>query len=279
MGDVLDNGMISQCDMLQAKIPRERVPMGRRILITGATSAIGAALAVDYAQRDVTLFLQGRNEKILADVAERCLAKGAQVVTQCLDLRNISALQGWLEIFVSLDLVVINAGMNTHIGQKGEPEPWSEVEALLDVNLKSAMVIVHAVLPSMRQRGSGQIVLVSSLAAYFGLPITPSYCASKAGLKAYGEALRGWLASEGIKVNVVMPGYVKSPMCDDMPGPKPFLWSPERAARAIRQGLERDKARISFPFPLNWGTWWLAVLPASLSTRIVRWLGYGGHGN
>jgi short-subunit dehydrogenase len=152
------------------------------------------------------------------------------------------------------------------------------VDALLDVNLKAAMAIVHAVLPAMRARGSGRIALVSSLAAYFGLPVTPSYCASKAGLKAYGEALRGWLAPAGIQVNVIMPGYVKSPMCDEMPGPKPFLWSPERAARAIRQGLERDKARISFPFPLNWGTWWLAVLPASLSTRIVSWLGYGGNG-
>ena len=74
-----------------------------------------------------------------------------------------------------------------------------------------------------------------------------------------------------------MPGYVKSPMCDAMPGPKPFLWLPERAARHIRRGLARDAARISFPFPLNWGSWWLAVLPAALSLRILGWLGYRGH--
>jgi hypothetical protein len=72
-----------------------------------------------------------------------------------------------------------------------------------------------------------------------------------------------------------MPGYVKSPMCDDMPGPKPFVWTPERAARVIQKGLARDKARISFPFPLNFGSWWLAVLPAAWSVRILRWLGYG----
>jgi short-subunit dehydrogenase len=166
--------------------------------------------------------------------------------------------------------------MNTHIGPAGEPESWDAVEALLDVNLKAAMAIVQAVAPAMRARGCGQIALVSSLAAYFGLPVTPAYCASKAGLKAYGEALRGWLGPEGIRVNVVMPGYVASPMCDAMPGPKPFLWSPQRAAKVIRRGLERDKARISFPFPLNLGTWFLAVLPADLSTRIVRRLGYGG---
>ena len=247
----------------------------RRILITGATSAIGAALADAYARPDATLYLHGRNETRLAEVAECCKAKGAHVVTQRLDVRDFAALQDWMETLGPLDLVIINAGMNTHIGPSGEPESWAVVDALLDVNLKAAMLITQAVLPHMRARGQGQIALVSSLAAYFGLPVTPAYCASKAGLKAYGEALRGWLAPEGIRVNVVMPGYVKSPMCDDMPGPKPFLWSPERAARVIESGLARDKARISFPFPLNLGTWMLAVLPAGLSIRIVRWLGYG----
>lgn len=247
----------------------------QRILITGATSAIGAALAEIYAHNEVTLYLHGRNEEKLSEVVGRCQAKGARIQTKLLDMRDFPALRAWLENLEPLDLVIINAGVNTHIGSAGEPESWDEVEALLDVNLKAAMVIAHAVLPAMRARGSGQIVLMSSLAAYFGLPVTPAYCASKAGLKAYGEALRGWLAPEGIKVNVVMPGYVKSSMCDDMPGSKPFLWSPKRAAMAIHRGLVRDMARISFPFPLNWGAWWLAVLPASISIFIVRLLGFG----
>lgn len=248
----------------------------RRILITGATSAIGAELSAAYAQPGVTLYLHGRNEQKLAQVADRCRLKGAEVHIQRMDVRDFSAMQDWLRSLAQLDLVIVNAGMNTHIGPGGEPEPWDEVEALLDVNLKASMVIAQAVLPAMRARGHGQIVLVSSLAGYFGLPVTPAYCASKAGVKAYGEALRGWLAADGIRVNVVMPGYVKSPMCDAMPGPKPFLWQPERAARVIKRGIEHDQARISFPFPLNWGTWALAVLPAGLSVRILRLLGYAG---
>lgn len=249
----------------------------RRILITGATGAIGGALAEAYAAPGVELYLHGRNEVKLAAVAARCASLGATVLSERFDLRDTAALRGWIDAICAtraLDLVVVNAGMNTNIGPAGNGEPWDEVEALLDINLKASMAMVHAVLPAMRQRGSGQIALVSSLAGYFGLPVTPAYCASKAGLKAYGEALRGWLAPEGIRVNVIMPGYVESPMCAAMPGPKPFLWQPGRATRFIRRGLEKDRARISFPFPLNFGSWFLAVLPAAVSLRILSLLGY-----
>jgi len=150
------------------------------------------------------------------------------------------------------------------------------VQDLLEVNVVAAWATVNAVLPAMRLRGHGQIALISSLAAFYGLPVAPSYCASKAAIKVYGEAMRGWLAAEGIRINVVMPGYVESSMCRAMPGPKPFLWSAERAARYIRRGLERNRARISFPFPLNLGTWFLSVLPPTVSARILRLLNYGG---
>jgi len=150
--------------------------MGRReaeprcILITGATSAIGSALADAYARPGVRLYLHGRNEARLAEVAAHCRAKGAWVEMQRLDVRDFVALRSWLSALEPLDLVIINAGMNTHIGPAGEPEPWEMVDALLDVNLKAAMACVQAVLPAMRARGRGQIALVSSLAAFFGLP-------------------------------------------------------------------------------------------------------------
>lgn len=250
-----------------------------RILITGATGAIGGALAEAYAAPGVTLHLHGRNKQKLSDVAACCEMRGADVIAHTLDLGDIAAVQAWMREIVALgvpDLLVVNAGMNTNIGDNNQGEPWAEVVALIDLNLKATMAMVHAVLPAMRQRGSGQIALVSSLAGYFGLPVTPAYCASKAGVKAYGEALRGWLAPEGIKVNVIMPGYVSSPMCDAMPGPKPFLLTPDKAARLIKRGLARNQARISFPFPLNLGTWFLAVLPAAVSQWIVSLLGYRG---
>ena len=247
------------------------------VLITGATGGIGSALAEVYAAPAIELILHGRDEAQLDALAVRCRALGAGVRTHALDLRDRAALRSWLAELaaqVPIDLAIVNAGVNIHIGRDGASEPWGDVERLLEVNVLAALATVDAVLPAMRARRRGQIALVSSLAAWHGLPLTPSYSASKAALKAYGEGIRGWLAAEGIGVSVVMPGYVESRMCREMPGPKPFLWSAERAARAIRRGLERDSPRISFPFPLNLGAWLLAVLPERLSQRLLARLGY-----
>jgi short-subunit dehydrogenase len=251
----------------------------RTVLITGATGGIGSALAQVYAEPGNTLILQGRNAIRLAELTALCETQGARVLTQVLDVRKLDELSGWLKEICQLekvDLVIVNAGVNTNIGPEGKGERWEDVQNLIQVNVLAAMATVDAVLPSMRSRGDGQIALVSSLAAYFGLAVTPSYCASKAAIKAYGEALQGWLEPEGIRINVVMPGYVESQMCTDMPGPKPFLWSAEKAARYIKKRLARNQSRISFPFPLNLGTWFLAVLHPWISVRILRLLDYGG---
>ena len=250
----------------------------RNILITGATGAIGGALAKEYAAPNTRLILHGRRQEALQSLASHCRQQGAEVVTADIDLCDDASLFAWLEHLCMPeppDLVIANAGMNINHASDGNGERWAQASALLDINLRVPMAMLNYLAPRMRQRGAGQLVLMSSLAAYHGLPVTPSYSASKAGIKAYGEALRGWLAADGVGVTVVMPGYVSSRMCHAMPGPKPFLWQPERAARFIRRGIARNRARISFPFPLNFGSWWLAVLPAALSQRCLAWLNYG----
>ena len=249
-----------------------------KIVITGATGAIGGALARTYAADGHVLILQGRNANQLAALSVECTELGGTVSLVSFDLTDLEQTRRWCDELSdeAPDLVFANAGMNINTGADHSGEQWQQIEALLDLNVKSTLMLVHHLALAMKQRGAGQLVLISSLAAYYGLPITPAYSASKAALKAYGEGIRGWLAPHNVGVTVVMPGYVSSDMCHEMPGPKPFMCSADKAARIIKKGVAKNRARISFPFPLDFGCWWLAVLPASISQRIVKWLNYAG---
>ncbi|MGS2744271.1 SDR family NAD(P)-dependent oxidoreductase [Halomonas sp. LS-001] len=247
------------------------------ILITGATGAIGGALAMAYAKTSNHLILHGRRREVLEHLAERCRDKGAEVTTSSVNLTDSQALAEWLTSVNQgnlPDVAILNAGQNTHPVGAGRLESLDNVTSLIDINLRIPVAMTHHLVPAMRQRGSGQLVFISSLAGWHGLPNTPTYSATKAGIKAYGEGLRGLLEPVGIGVTVIMPGYVTSPMCKAMPGPKPFEIPAHKAAAIIQRGIERNKARVSFPFPLNMGTWWLAVLPAAISQRIIKRLGF-----
>jgi short-subunit dehydrogenase len=210
-------------------------------------------------------------------VTRDCESLGAQVHTVTFDLRDAEgaiALLRDLSGRHEINLAIVNAGVSREIGgeigEGVETHGWEIAREVIAVNLDGAIATVAGVLPEMRHRGAGQIALVSSLAAYFGLPGTPAYCASKGALKIYGEAMRGWLAPQGIAVNVVLPGFVRTPMNEGFAGTMPLAISAERAAVLIRRGLERNRARIAFPRRLAWGMRFLSVLPAELSQRIVR---------
>jgi short-subunit dehydrogenase len=249
----------------------------KTILITGASGAIGSALARIYAATDTILILTGRSSERLEPITGECREKGAQVISKAIDITDREALRRWLiEIDSShpIDLVIANAGMTSNIGMDGKGESWEQIVELMETNTIGAMATVEPLIAPMQQRGKGQIAIMSSLAAYIGMPVTPAYCASKAAMKGYGEALRGWLAADGIGVSVIYPGFVVSAMSDRFPAPKPFMVTPEYAAIKIRRGLEKNRARISFPFPVNLGMRLLSCLPTGLSVRILCRLGY-----
>ena len=255
-----------------------KVCVPSRVVITGATGSLGSALALEYAAPGRHLILIGRKADVLAKVAQTCREKGAMVEEHVLDLENTEAVRDWMRGVCEQnipDLIIANAGRHTDIGANQEGEDFGEARTLVQVNLLSGMALFDATLPSFRKQGGGQFAFISSLAGYYGLAMTPTYCATKAALKSYGTSLRAWLLKDNIHVNVIFPGYVRSPMCEAMPGPKPFLMEPKKAARRIRKGLERDFARISFPFPLNLGVWGLGLLPLCLAMPIAKVLGYG----
>ncbi len=242
----------------------------RSILITGASSGIGAALAASYAAPGVHLALTGRDAARLDGVAAHCRAQGSAVTTICLDITDEQALADWIKAVDRerpLDLVIANAGMTG--GASEGAEPLSEVRRIMQVNFAGVCNTIHPAIPLMGSRGAGQIALVSSIAAWRGLPYSPAYCASKAALTVYGEALRGRLRPLGIAVSIILPGFVDTKLSRHVDGPKPMLISVERAARIIRRGLARRKARIAFPRLLDAGMRLLPILPARLVDPVL----------
>jgi len=166
--------------------------------------------------------------------------------------------------------VIANAGIQGGLWRDGAGETLGELHRVMEVNFGGVSNTVHPVLPAMRRRRRGQVALISSLAALRGIPFSPGYCASKAAIKIYSEALRSWLAPEGIDVSVVLPGFVETRLSDTVSGPKPLILSPERAAGIIRRGLAKGRRQIAFPYPLYLGMQLMRALPARLVDPILR---------
>ncbi|HEV2186196.1 MAG TPA: SDR family NAD(P)-dependent oxidoreductase [Stellaceae bacterium] len=243
------------------------------ILISGASNGIGAALAETYAAPGKQLALGGRDVARLSGVAERCRQRGAVVVETIVDVTDAAAVADWVEgadRTAPLDLVIANAGIQGGSFRGGAGETLDEAERVMRVNFDGACNTVYPALGAMRPRRRGQIALVASLAGLRGFPYSPGYCASKAALKAYGEALRSWLGPEGIEIAVVLPGFVDTRMAKAVIGPKPLMMSADRAARIIQRGLARGRRQIAFPFPLYVGMQLLRALPAALADRLLR---------
>ena len=242
----------------------------RHILVTGASSGLGAALARAYAGPGRRLFLAGRAADRLGAVADDCRRMGAAVDATVLDVTDRAAMAAWMnraDDAAPLDLVIANAGISG--GTYGGSESEAQVRAIFAANVDGVLNTILPILPRMEARRRGQIALMASLAGHRGFPSAPAYCASKAAVKVWGEALRGQLAPHGIDVSVIMPGYVKSPMTDANDFPMPFLMPAEKAARIIRDGLRRNRARIAFPWPMAMIAWLLGMLHPALTDPLL----------
>jgi len=184
------------------------------------------------------------------------------VRTEILDVSDLSAVEGWIkdaDAVQPLDLVIANAGISG--GAAGQGESVDQARAIFRTNVDGVLNTIHAAVEQMRGRGHGQLAIVSSLAAFRGYPGAPAYSGSKAAIRVYGEALRGAMAPDGIDVSVICPGYVRSRMTAANTFPMPLLMDADRAARIIRRGLAKNRARIAFPWPVYAVAWLLGVLP------------------
>lgn len=248
----------------------------KSVVITGAGSGIGSAMALELAAPGVVLGLLGRQEAKLIEVAALCRAKGAVVQTGCIDVTDVNGLSLWCKAFddaYPIDWVVANAGVTAAIAADGTLEPLAEANTVLGTNLYGVLNTVYAALPLLRERGCGQIGLMSSLAAWRGMALTPVYSASKAGVKAYGEALRDLLAPEGIGVSVICPGFVESPMSQRFPRHRPCMMTAALAAKKIIAGVRTNQAYVAFPWAFILGLRLLNVLPFDLGRFVLRAMG------
>ncbi|MGB0671005.1 MAG: SDR family NAD(P)-dependent oxidoreductase [Rhodospirillales bacterium] len=247
--------------------------MIRSVIITGASSGIGAALARLYAKPGRSLALTGRDGPRLEAVAADCRALGAEVESQLIDVADRGPMTAWIterDAVVPTDLVIANAGISGGTGGSAGGETEEQTRRLFATNLGGVHNTVLPLIEPMRRRGRGQIALMASLAAYRGFASAPAYCATKAAVKVWGEGLRPWLAEDGVKVSVICPGFVESRITDANSFPMPLLMPADKAARIIARGLERNRPRIAFPWPMVALVQLTALLPPALLEPLMR---------
>jgi len=245
----------------------------KNILITGSSSGIGASLAVFYAAPGVFLALTGRHAERLSNIAMICRDKGAIVEEAVLDVTDCQKMKQWIEKLDHnhpLDLVIANAGISGGTGGCGTGEPEDQVRQIFDINLGGILNTVHAILPLMQARKKGQIALMASLASFSGWPGAPSYSASKGAVRLYGEALRSRLRTENIKVNVICPGFIQTPMTAVNDYAMPFMMEADQAADFIARGLEKNKGRIAFPWQTYFIAGFIGILPYWISSGLLK---------
>jgi short-subunit dehydrogenase len=244
----------------------------KTIFITGASSGIGRALAQLYASPGVTLLLTGRDANRLEAVARACVARGATIASKAVDILNTQEFTEWIENVddkYSVDLVVANAGITTGV-RFGRP--FESREAACDVvetNVIGTINTVSPMLPRMLARARGRIAIVGSLAGSRGLPYSPSYCASKAAIHVYAQALRASLRGTGVQVSLILPGFVSTNLNTNSRFPKPFEMSADNAALIIRKALEQGRPIVIFPRLLQALVLSMSLVPSVLADYVL----------
>jgi short-subunit dehydrogenase len=240
--------------------------------VTGASTGIGRALALELARHGCRVGLLARRRDLLQETADAIRAAGSHATVNPCDVTDRAQVaQAVNEVTRALgpvDLLIANAGM-------GRAVPVGRFDGRLiaemyQVNVLGAIYAIEAVLPSMLERRHGHIAGVASLAGYRGFPATSVYCATKAAMITQLEGLRVELAAYGVRVTTVCPGFVRTPMTGRNSGPMPFLLEPEDAARRIVRAIRRGRRVYNFPWPLALALWLVRRLPNPVYDRLAR---------
>ena len=238
--------------------------------ITGAGKGIGRGLAKRLAQDGWTVCASARTATDLESLAAECPV--GHLHPHVLDITDASATRAVLKAIEGEwgppDLAILNAG--THIPVTAADLDAEPFLRLMETNVMGTVYGMTNLLPIMQRRGSGHIAVVSSLAGYRGLPTSAAYGASKAALINMCEALRPELDAMGIKLQVINPGFVKTPLTDQNDFEMPFLVSVDKAIQQIMRGLASDSFEVAFPHRFAFIMKVLRILPDRLFFAVTR---------
>lgn len=244
------------------------------VLITGASSGIGRALAEACAAPGVTLHLSGRDEVRLEQAAIACRARGATVHPMVLDVADETAMQSWIAGAGRLDLVIANAGISAG-NADGTPESPAQIRQIFDTNING---MLNTVLPARaamlaQPRGGdgwrGRIAVVASVVAFVATPHAPAYAASKAAVDRWTVGIARTARQQGVLVTSVCPGFVRSPMTAKNSFKMPGLMDADQAAQIILRAVQRGRTRITFPWYMGVIGRLTALLPPRLFAAIA----------
>src|SRR5687767_6174190 len=222
------------------------------VIVTGASSGIGRALALELGRRGARLGLTARRAEELLKVADEVERAGGEALALPADVRDAEAMlkaaERVRERWGRVDVLVANAGMSSTTA--GTKLNAGEVGDVISINVLGVVNSVAAVLPDMLERGSGHLVAISSLASYRGMPKSGAYSASKAAVSTFFESLRVDLRKSGVDVTVIHPGFIRTPMTANRKKKLPFLLEVDDAARRIVRAVERRARTYAFPWQL-----------------------------
>ena len=237
-----------------------------KILITGASSGIGEALARLYATKENSLILLARREDRLKKLkSELTSAKSVELISA--DVGDFDELQTKIESIGAVDMVILNAGVS--LGHSLEITPFEDFKKLYDVNFLSNHAILEVLLPLFKARKSGKIVFISSLASLISMPTSVAYSSSKRAINAYAEGIRYKYKKDGIKVVNILPGFIKSEMTDKNKFWMPFLLDTDKGAKRIYDAINKNKRFYPFPTRFYLIISVLNLLPAFIKDKIV----------
>ena len=241
----------------------------KNIWITGASSGIGKALAIKFANEGWQVAASARRESLLKELSNQY----TNIQSFPLDVTDSdkckSVFKDIVEKFENIEICVFGTGI--HDPQSEKKFNLEKIKKIMEVNFFGTMNSINSVYDYFGQRKVGQISIISSVAGYRGLPAAGAYCASKSALTSFAESLHFEMKRKNVRISLISPGFIKTPMTDQNDFPMPMIKSPEFAADQIYNGLiKKSGFEIHFPKVFTFFMKFLRILPSSIYFRFLE---------